>query len=502
MTRTVWHDERQRDVILSAASFPVELLAISAHADLRIIVAALAVGRDAEENNLWKSAMFPSTVQTVARYECKSVLQDAFPSVASAHELSQLKLLLVSITAQVDALRCGSCHFISHDGRVLSVTATDVVPARGVNMSVQVVTTPGTENSSLEISESSIVSLSHSCALQCRRLQDIWESQTVQREAQCHLAREFNAAHVRYALFWPISFGIPVACPISGTCPDAMHNEALKRLLLPAAPWFAGRWCLDGADTQNVDSFSRLSQWMRHDRYYKVPERPCRFVFRGIHKHAAILPPRVIEGSTKATVTDNSYDYYHYRVDGFDDSGWGCAYRSLQTVLSWFEIVAPAHFSAPQTFSMPSVRDIQTILANVDPAKTSTKNFVGSKAWIGSVEVMLVLQFFMPNLECMIKRLERGSELDDNPEIQQLLFNHFERRGPPVMIGGDAYAHTILGVQLNRRTCEAQYLILDPHYNAMPTVEATVGSKGWCGWKNAREFFNSNQWYNLCIPKV
>ena len=30
------------------------------------------------------------------------------------------------------------------------------------------------------------------------------------------------------------------------------------------------------------------------------------------------------------------YSYHHYRQDRIDDSGWGCAYRSLQTIVSWF----------------------------------------------------------------------------------------------------------------------------------------------------------------------
>lgn len=29
------------------------------------------------------------------------------------------------------------------------------------------------------------------------------------------------------------------------------------------------------------------------------------------------------------------YEYYHYMQKNFDDNGWGCAYRSLQTVWSW-----------------------------------------------------------------------------------------------------------------------------------------------------------------------
>ena len=32
------------------------------------------------------------------------------------------------------------------------------------------------------------------------------------------------------------------------------------------------------------------------------------------------------------------YAYHHYLQDGYDDSGWGCAYRSLQTIVSWLRL--------------------------------------------------------------------------------------------------------------------------------------------------------------------
>lgn len=37
-------------------------------------------------------------------------------------------------------------------------------------------------------------------------------------------------------------------------------------------------------------------------------------------------------------LVDGVYDYYHYMQDRFNDAGWGCAYRSLQTICSWFKI--------------------------------------------------------------------------------------------------------------------------------------------------------------------
>jgi len=43
-----------------------------------------------------------------------------------------------------------------------------------------------------------------------------------------------------------------------------------------------------------------------------------------------------VEGGTKYLIWGN-YTYHHYMQDGFDDNGWGCAYRSLQTLLSWFK---------------------------------------------------------------------------------------------------------------------------------------------------------------------
>lgn len=38
----------------------------------------------------------------------------------------------------------------------------------------------------------------------------------------------------------------------------------------------------------------------------------------------------------KLSIVDGLYSYHHYMQDNFDDNGWGCAYRSLQTIISWF----------------------------------------------------------------------------------------------------------------------------------------------------------------------
>jgi hypothetical protein len=39
----------------------------------------------------------------------------------------------------------------------------------------------------------------------------------------------------------------------------------------------------------------------------------------------------------EVSVVQGIYSYHHYTQDRIDDSGWGCAYRSLQTIISWFK---------------------------------------------------------------------------------------------------------------------------------------------------------------------
>lgn len=44
----------------------------------------------------------------------------------------------------------------------------------------------------------------------------------------------------------------------------------------------------------------------------------------------------IINSNWKVQIVQGLYIYYHYMQDNFDDNGWGCAYRSLQTIISWF----------------------------------------------------------------------------------------------------------------------------------------------------------------------
>jgi hypothetical protein len=79
------------------------------------------------------------------------------------------------------------------------------------------------------------------------------------------------------------------------------------------------------------------------------------------------------------------------------------------------------------------------------------------------------------------------------------LKTHFIDEGTPVMIGGDLYAHTILGVDICEENDDVRFLILDPHYPGNDSNVKNTISKGWCAWKDVN-MFKAHAFYNLCMP--
>ena len=200
------------------------------------------------------------------------------------------------------------------------------------------------------------------------------------------------------------------------------------------------------------------------------------------------------------------FDYYHYRCDGFTDDGWGCAYRAAQTIVSWLQ---RRGMTEPKAAAMPSLRDIQRVLVEVDPAKAKgdgekmgSGGFVGSSEWIGSYEVMLVLQRYCPSLDCGLVRVETGAAFGSDAALMRQLSSHFAKGGCPVMVGGSQYAHVIAGINANVRSGAAQLLIVDPHYSSAAPEAARAAQRGFVAWKDAATFFDAKSWYNVCIPRV
>lgn len=72
-----------------------------------------------------------------------------------------------------------------------------------------------------------------------------------------------------------------------------------------------------------------------------------------LNPHESAKPSNVKNG--KQILVKGDYLYFHYMQDNFNDNGWGCAYRSFQTIFSWFKL---------QSFTdkpIPTHREIQQV---------------------------------------------------------------------------------------------------------------------------------------------
>ncbi|XP_071040504.1 ufm1-specific protease 2 isoform X2 [Parasteatoda tepidariorum] len=165
--------------------------------------------------------------------------------------------------------------------------------------------------------------------------------------------------------------------------------------------------------------------------------------------HEGIVSSGVSGG--KSSIVQGTYSYHHYMQDHMDDNGWGCAYRSLQTIISWFR------HQGYTDRNVPTHTEIQKALVEVGDKPES---FIGSKKWIGSQEVSFCLDHLI-NVQSKIMFVSSGADMANKGRE---LYNHFQDQGTPVMIGGGVLAHTILGVDFNQDTGELKFLILDPHY--------------------------------------
>ncbi|TNN62292.1 Ufm1-specific protease 2 [Liparis tanakae] len=202
--------------------------------------------------------------------------------------------------------------------------------------------------------------------------------------------------------------------------------------------------------------------------------------------YPAGVPDSQLETQRKVYLVQGFYSYHHYMQDRMDDNGWGCAYRSLQTICSWFQQQGYVERA------VPTHREIQQALLDVGDKQAS---FVGSRQWIGSIEVQAVLNQLL-GVTSKIMFVSHGSELASKGRE---LANHFLTEGTPIMIGGGVLAHTILGVAWSETSGQIRYLILDPHYTGAEDLQV-ITDKGWCGWKGP-DFWDQIAYYNLCLPQ-
>ncbi|CBK22256.2 uncharacterized protein [Blastocystis hominis] len=188
--------------------------------------------------------------------------------------------------------------------------------------------------------------------------------------------------------------------------------------------------------------------------------------------------------------------YFHYGHQGLNDKGWGCAYRSLQCLLSFFSL---NHYV---DMRVPSIPEIQQVLVDIGDKPAS---FVNSREWIGSQEVGYVLGSLL-DIDCKYIIIEKGSEAK---KYMNQLRDHFMNQATPVMIGGGVLAFTCIGISIHPKTQDAKLLILDPHYTGKDEVKSILSEKqrleGYfgfgCSWKTLKEVFKASEFYRLCLPQ-
>ena len=200
-------------------------------------------------------------------------------------------------------------------------------------------------------------------------------------------------------------------------------------------------------------------------------------------------PDGVIKETVKRVQGD--YEYWYYGCDGVDDRGWGCGYRTLQTLCSWVMLKQKA--SGKLSRNVPSIKEIQESLVAM---QDKSQQFIGSRQWIGSVEVALCVDYFY-DVPCKIIHSGTGTELQKHVNS---LENHFETCGAPVMMGGDTdnASKGIFGVC--RTNKEAFFLILDPHYFGAVPTRSVLENKQFLLWRPVKSFMEDS-FYNMCLPQ-
>jgi len=189
----------------------------------------------------------------------------------------------------------------------------------------------------------------------------------------------------------------------------------------------------------------------------------------------------------KVSLVRGEYDYYHYLCDGTDDRGWGCGYRTLQTMLSWLNMKQGKG-------NVPSIRAIQECLVNVGDKPA---NFVGSRDWIGSVEVSITIDSLC-DVPCRILHVRSGELSSVFVQISQ----HFTNTGCPIMMGGDRDASSKGVFGACSLDDQGYLLIVDPHHVSSTGCSASqLVSEGWVKWVSIEQF-NQDSFYNLCLPQV
>ncbi|XP_061664514.1 inactive Ufm1-specific protease 1 [Syngnathoides biaculeatus] len=197
----------------------------------------------------------------------------------------------------------------------------------------------------------------------------------------------------------------------------------------------------------------------------------------------------------RTTLAEGEYEYFHYGCDGQDDRGWGCGYRTIQTMASWLGRNVD---NDPRLHNRPPPRipEIQQALVSM---MDKPSWFLGSKEWIGTFEASLVLSYFY-DVPCRLVHVRSGRGELEKVAVEEL-HQHFEKGGCPAMMGGDEDNSSKGIVGVCTAATGSYLLIVDPHYYGGHLEKGEAQTRGWAAWKSLASF-NWSSFYNLCLPQT
>lgn len=200
--------------------------------------------------------------------------------------------------------------------------------------------------------------------------------------------------------------------------------------------------------------------------------------------HQDIKPP----SDGKIFLTNENYAYYHYCCDQSNDAGFGCGYRTIQTICSMLR-----EKLGKFDVEIPSIRNIQEILVKIGD---KSNKIIGFRDWIGTVEGSYIFDELF-NIPSFFIHISSGEKLSSK---KREIVDYFTSQGGLIFIGGDcdAAAKMIAGVSNND---EMSCLIVDPHCQGRPKDANVIADLGYVRWYHESEFIEGS-FYNLCMPKI
>lgn len=234
--------------------------------------------------------------------------------------------------------------------------------------------------------------------------------------------------------------------------------------------------------------------------------------------HLYVKPP---SESGKTYLTQGNFSYFHYKCDNYDDVGWGCGYRTLQTMCSWIRnllesnklsslassestlihAISSSSTSPSSSVSssslrpiLPSILEIQTTLINLSDKPDS---FFGSREWIGTLEAFYVVDALY-DVPCKVLHIPHN---EDIKKYANIVKKYFEDYGGFIMMGGDVDSASkgIAGIHISGN--QAYFLVIDPHFVGKLKSPQELIETNFVRWQHSSQFVDSS-FYNLCLPQI